>query len=149
MSRQEGTVKWFSAEKGFGFITRDDGSDVFVHHTAIQGRGFRTLDEGERVEFEIMEEPKGLRACNVVRFNAPVVSEPQLRERGAERPAPAPSAEPPRGYGGDPVPAGPRGEWFAPPAEREPRRGRDERGTRRRDADDGEGRGRRGFRDDW
>jgi CspA family cold shock protein len=71
MARITGTVKWFSQEKGFGFIQREDGPDVFVHHTAVQGRGFRTLDQGERVEFEIIEEPKGLKAQNVVRLDAP------------------------------------------------------------------------------
>jgi CspA family cold shock protein len=71
MDRTTGTVKWFSQEKGFGFITRDDGSDVFVHHTSIQGRGFRTLEQGERVEFGILEEPKGLKAQEVVRLDTP------------------------------------------------------------------------------
>ena len=67
MTRSAGTVKWFSKDKGFGFITQDDGPDVFVHHTAIQGGGFRTLEEGERVEFDVVEEPKGLKAANVER----------------------------------------------------------------------------------
>jgi len=62
-----GTVKWFSKDKGYGFITRDDNQgDVFVHFTAIQQEGFRTLEEGQRVEFEIEEDPKGPRAKNVV-----------------------------------------------------------------------------------
>lgn len=61
----EGVVKWFNAEKGFGFISREDGDDVFVHFSAIQGNGFRTLEEGQRVEFEIMQGPKGLQAANV------------------------------------------------------------------------------------
>jgi len=62
-----GTVKWFSNEKGFGFITPADGAkDVFVHHTAIQGSGFKSLIEGQQVSFEIQQSPKGLAAANVV-----------------------------------------------------------------------------------
>jgi CspA family cold shock protein len=60
-----GTVKWFNTSKGYGFIEREDGSDVFVHFSAIQGSGFRNLEEGERVEFEVVEGPKGLQAANV------------------------------------------------------------------------------------
>ncbi|WP_373045857.1 cold-shock protein [Vulgatibacter sp.] len=63
----QGTVKWFNDVKGFGFISQDDGEDVFVHHTAIQTEGFRSLAEGERVEFEVTEGPKGLQAANVRR----------------------------------------------------------------------------------
>lgn len=63
----EGTVKWFNDAKGFGFIEQDGGSDVFVHHTAIQGQGFKTLDEGERVTFEVVDGAKGPAAENVVR----------------------------------------------------------------------------------
>ncbi len=62
-----GKVKWFNNAKGFGFIERQDGTDVFVHYTAIDGTGFRTLAEGEEVEFEINEGPKGLHAINVRR----------------------------------------------------------------------------------
>ncbi len=63
-----GTVKWFNAEKGFGFISPDDGStDVFVHYSAIVGEGFRNLDEGDNVEFEITDGPKGKQAQNVLR----------------------------------------------------------------------------------
>ena len=61
----EGTVKWFSNEKGFGFISRPDGDDVFVHHSAIVMEGYRTLTEGQKVEFEIVEGPKGKQAANV------------------------------------------------------------------------------------
>jgi CspA family cold shock protein len=63
----QGTVKWFNAEKGYGFISRDDGPDVFVHHTAIVGDGFRSLDEGQRVDFEITQGKKGLQATNVTK----------------------------------------------------------------------------------
>ena len=63
----QGTVKWFSTEKGYGFIERDDGDDVFVHHSDIQGTGFKDLDEGEKVEFDLVECPKGPKAENVVR----------------------------------------------------------------------------------
>ena len=62
-----GTVKWFNDTKGFGFIHSDDGKDVFVHHSEIAGEGHRTLKEGERVEFEVTEGPKGLKALNVKR----------------------------------------------------------------------------------
>jgi CspA family cold shock protein len=62
-----GTVKWFNDAKGFGFIQQDGGEDVFVHHTAISMDGFRTLKEGERVEFDITQGPKGLQAANVRR----------------------------------------------------------------------------------
>lgn len=71
MARTTGTVKWFSQEKGYGFLEREDGPDVFVHHSAIQTQGFRTLNEGERVEFDVIEEPKGLKAQNVVRLDEP------------------------------------------------------------------------------
>lgn len=64
--RETGVVKWFSNQKGYGFILRDAGGDVFVHHTVIQGEGFRTLDEGQRVEFNVEEGPKGLQATNVI-----------------------------------------------------------------------------------
>ncbi|MCX5907367.1 MAG: cold-shock protein [Deltaproteobacteria bacterium] len=61
----EGQVKWFNEKKGFGFIQQDGGQDLFVHYTAIQGDGFRTLAEGQRVRFEIEETPKGLKAKDV------------------------------------------------------------------------------------
>ena len=61
----EGTVKWFNEKKGFGFITSDGGDDVFVHHTSINQQGFRTLEEGQRVTFEIVSGPKGPQASNV------------------------------------------------------------------------------------
>ena len=62
-----GSVKWFNDAKGYGFISRPDGPDVFVHHTAIVAEGFRTLTEGQEVEFDIVEGPKGLQAANVKR----------------------------------------------------------------------------------
>ena len=65
--RLNGKVKWFSDEKGYGFIEQEDGSDVFVHHSAILGSGFKTLREGESVTFELGETPKGPRAENVER----------------------------------------------------------------------------------
>ncbi|WP_455662214.1 cold shock domain-containing protein [Pradoshia sp.] len=63
-----GKVKWFNAEKGFGFIEREDGDDVFVHFSAIQGNGFKTLEEGQEVEFEIVDGNRGPQAANVVRI---------------------------------------------------------------------------------
>jgi CspA family cold shock protein len=60
-----GTVKWFNNDKGYGFIAQDDGDDVFVHHTAIAGEGFKSLDEGAKVEFEVEQGPKGAQAQNV------------------------------------------------------------------------------------
>ena len=63
----EGQVKWFNEAKGYGFISRDDGPDVFVHYSAIQGDGFRTLNEGDDVQFEIVDGPKGPQAANVTR----------------------------------------------------------------------------------
>ena len=61
----QGLVKWFNDAKGYGFITQEDGQDVFVHYSAIQGSGFRSLAEGDRVEFEVTRGPKGLQAANV------------------------------------------------------------------------------------
>ena len=65
--RETGRVKWFNERKGYGFIERSNGEDVFVHYSAIQGDGFRTLAEGELVSFEVTEGPKGLQASNVVK----------------------------------------------------------------------------------
>jgi CspA family cold shock protein len=61
----QGTVKWFSNEKGYGFVSRPDGDDVFVHFSAIQGEGFKTLTEGQEVEFDVVDGPKGKQAANV------------------------------------------------------------------------------------
>ena len=63
----EGTVKWFNDAKGFGFISQDNGPDVFVHFSSIQGDGFKSLAEGERVTFDVEDGPKGLQASNVVK----------------------------------------------------------------------------------
>jgi CspA family cold shock protein len=63
--KEKGTVKWFNAAKGYGFIQRENGEDVFVHFSAIQTQGYRTLDEGAKVEFEVTKGPKGLQATNV------------------------------------------------------------------------------------
>ena len=63
--RINGTVKWFNGTKGYGFLAREGGADVFVHFSAIQGEGFKTLAEGERLEFEVTRGPKGLQAANI------------------------------------------------------------------------------------
>ena len=65
---EHGTVKWFNADKGFGFITRENGSDVFVHFSALQMDGFKVLDEGEEVEFDVVNGEKGPQASNVVKI---------------------------------------------------------------------------------
>jgi len=62
---ETGTVKWFNGSKGYGFITREEGSDIFVHYKAIEGEGYRTLEEGDKVQFEVGQSPKGLQAINV------------------------------------------------------------------------------------
>jgi CspA family cold shock protein len=67
LAMETGTVKWFNDAKGFGFITRANGPDVFVHHTAIAAEGFRTLSEGDQVKFDVVQGPKGLQAANVTR----------------------------------------------------------------------------------
>lgn len=64
----KGKVKWFSNQKGYGFITPESGEDVFVHHSAIQGEGYKTLEEGQEVEFEVQKGPKGDQAVNVVKI---------------------------------------------------------------------------------
>ena len=65
--RKQGTVKWFNADKGFGFITQEGGNDLFVHYSEIQGSGYKSLDEGDKVEFEVTEGRKGLQASAVTR----------------------------------------------------------------------------------
>ena len=64
----KGTVKWFNAEKGYGFITGEDGNDVFVHFSAIVGEGFKSLDEGQSVTFDLQQGPRGMQAANVVKL---------------------------------------------------------------------------------
>jgi len=66
--KEQGVVKWFNNDKGYGFIQRDSGSDVFVHHSAIQESGFKSLDEGQKVEFIVNEGPKGPQAADVVKI---------------------------------------------------------------------------------
>lgn len=66
--KSRGKVKWFNERKGYGFIQLEDGDDVFVHFSAIQGEGYRTLEEGQEVEFDITEDVKGLKASNVVKL---------------------------------------------------------------------------------
>jgi CspA family cold shock protein len=68
-NREMGTVKWFNGQKGYGFITRDSGGDVFVHYSAIEGQGFRNLEEGDRVEFAVEQGQKGPAAANVRRIS--------------------------------------------------------------------------------
>jgi CspA family cold shock protein len=92
MAKESGTVKWFNPDKGFGFITREGGNDVFVHHSAIQGSGFKTLTEGERVEFDVVQGQKGPAAENVVRLNPPA--------RGAEQGQGGRGQGGSRGFGG-------------------------------------------------
>ncbi|MBI3650295.1 MAG: cold-shock protein [Acidobacteria bacterium] len=64
--KEQGTVKWFNATKGYGFITRSGGDDVFVHYSAIESEGYKTLNEGQKVEFTLIQGPKGLAASNVI-----------------------------------------------------------------------------------
>ena len=64
----KGTVKWFNSEKGYGFITGEDGNDVFVHFSAIVGEGFKSLDEGQAVTFDLQQGPRGMQAANVVKL---------------------------------------------------------------------------------
>ncbi len=66
MSLEKGTVKWFNKDKGYGFITRNDGKDVFVHYSAIGSKGFRTLEEGQRVSFDVIEDKRGSKTDNVM-----------------------------------------------------------------------------------
>jgi CspA family cold shock protein len=67
-NREIGTVKWFNNTKGYGFIAREGAEDVFVHHSSIQGQGYKSLDEGQRVEFTVEQGPKGLQAAQVARL---------------------------------------------------------------------------------
>jgi len=92
MERTRGTVKWFSQEKGYGFLQQEGGPDVFVHHSAILGSGYKVLYEGEEVEFEVMRADKGLKAANVERLNPP----PEPSSRGPRREGSRPGG---RGHG--------------------------------------------------
>ncbi len=65
---ETGTIKWFNSPKGYGFISREEGDDVFVHYNAIEGDGYRTLEEGDKVEFEVEQGPKGLQASKVTKI---------------------------------------------------------------------------------
>lgn len=67
--RVNGVVKWFNSEKGYGFISREDGDDLFVHYSSIQSDGYRSLEEGDKVEFEVTQGPKGQQASNVLRLS--------------------------------------------------------------------------------
>ena len=78
MDRETGTVKWFSEARGYGFITRTSGTDVFVHYSAIEGEGFRTLGEGEQVEFAVESTPRGLQAVRVRSLGPGIGSTPGL-----------------------------------------------------------------------
>lgn len=69
-----GKVKWFNDQKGFGFISNEEGKDVFVHHSVIEGSGFRTLQDGESVDYDFEDGPKGMKATKVVRTDAPVAA---------------------------------------------------------------------------
>ena len=80
----KGTVKWFSNQKGYGFITPENGKDVFVHHSAIQGEGYKSLEEGQAVEFTIENGPKGEQATNVVKLY-PAADRPGRRHAGRAR----------------------------------------------------------------
>ena len=73
----KGTVKWFNAEKGYGFITGEDGNDVFVHFSAIQGEGFKTLDEGQAVTYDLTEGARGMQASNVVKCELTISERPE------------------------------------------------------------------------
>lgn len=87
MARKSGSVKWFSNEKGYGFIEQENGDDVFVHHSDIQGDGYKTLKQGEVVEYEIIQADKGPKAQNVVRDAGSGDGEPAGRSRSEERDA--------------------------------------------------------------
>ena len=151
--RISGTVKRFDAQRGFGFIVRDDGGkDCFVHFSAIQGSGFRSLDVGERVEFDVADSPRGPQAENVVRLGGD--GQPRVDAGGtgsAPRPAHArsrPAAPPPGVF----TPAPPdRGDEHRRERRRRSGGHGDGRGSRPWDEDAEEGRGRRRGRegDDW
>ena len=72
----KGTVKWFNAAKGYGFLSQEDGKDVFVHFSSIQGEGYKSLNEGDAVEFEVTDGPKGPQASSVVRLSSQPADDP-------------------------------------------------------------------------
>jgi CspA family cold shock protein len=100
MARVSGTVKWFSQEKGYGFLQREGAADVFVHYSALDGNGFKVLYEGEPVEFEVIEEAKGPKAASVVRLNPPAQPPRSARPAGGPpRQERGPGGGSPRGGG--------------------------------------------------
>lgn len=104
MARKTGNVKWFSNEKGYGFIEQEDGEDVFVHHSDIQGDGYKTLKQGETVEYEIIQADKGPKAQNVVRDEGAGGNGAGAEEGGAES-REAPSGRNGGGGSGDGAPS--------------------------------------------
>jgi cold shock protein len=80
----QGTVKWFNDAKGYGFISQETGEDVFVHYSAIREEGFRSLTEGEKVEFEVQQGPKGLQAVSVAKLHMPSSAAPQQESQHSE-----------------------------------------------------------------
>lgn len=105
MAREKGSVKWFSNEKGYGFIERENGEDVFVHHSDIQGEGFKTLRQGEAVDFEVLPAEKGPKAQNVVREEERGTAEASGREADGGRRTAADREPATEGRGGGSVEA--------------------------------------------
>ena len=103
-----GTVKWFDNRKGWGFVVQPDGTDLFVHYTSIVGEGFRRLDDGEKVEYEVMDGPKGKQAGNVRSLEAPA-REPAPGESATGEPATGESAAGESAAGDSAAPAAPPG----------------------------------------
>src|ERR1035438_6000674 len=106
--KEKGIVKWFNAAKGFGFIQRPSGDDVFVHFSAIKSEGYRNLEEGSEVEFEVTKGPKGLQASNVMRSSPPDQKEGGRDPRGKEPQSVEPSKKGPRSA--EPRKRGPKSE---------------------------------------
>ena len=99
MAQYKGTVKWFNNAKGFGFLGREDGADVFVHYSSIQSEGYKSLKEGDEVEFDIIEGSKGPQADHVVRINEvtpqTAATPPAAAPAAAQTPEAPPAVEPP------------------------------------------------------